>query len=359
MLGLPETLLVAALVLVLVASLPAVRKPGVLVGSGAYALALAAGVLLVSYLVRGSSAPRTRASSIRKYGAQALSRAREKNVLLIDGGSYAARAVDERVLTRELARLGYSVRAVQLSVGAGNHFERLRMYEEIASSLAPELPDGQRWIFLAEVHYGYDVAPVAQFGENQDTDRTYHYMTPHNAYDAALALHSAGTKPVDFEHPYWSLARHSLVNLFNAGLDARVVPWRSIKAQSGFVKGDSMRRFKGLGSLQQELRTPGEPVAVPPWMFDIREARVRGVLGPYLKDWVYFGVPSMLPIQLRYVRSFCASTKEKCIAPSDEKLIESLNEASLWYNQGHLSTEGSVIYSRWLAGELHRRGILH
>ncbi len=358
MLGLPETLLAAALLLVLVASLPAVRKPGVATGLGVYGLALAAGVLLVTLGVRASGAPRTRASSIRKYASQELSHAREKNVLLIDGGSYAARAIDERALTRELARLGYSVRAVQLAVGAGNHFERFKLYEELAGDIRARAGAGQRWLFLAEVHYDYDFAPVAQFGENQDTDRTYHYMTPKNAWHAALALHGPGTRPAGFDHPYWALARHSLVNAFNAGVSARVVPWQRIKAHSGFVKGQSMARFKGIKSVLQEARTPREAIAVPPWMFEIRERRERAVFAPYLADWVYFGVPSMVPVQLRYIRSFCAATKEKCIVPADQSLLESLNEPALWYNQGHLSTRGAAIYSRWLAAELDRRGVL-
>ena len=92
-------------------------------------------------------------------------------------------------------------------------------------------------------------------------------------------------------------------------------------------------------------------------MFDIREPRERKLWGSFGADWIYFGVPSTRPDQLRYIRSFCASTRAPCVVP-DETLIRELESPRHWRNAGHMNRRGAGVYSRWFAREVARLGVL-
>src|SRR5688572_7905857 len=156
MLGPTETLSLAALLLVLVASLPAAGGRAAWACLMVWAAALLAAALLIArgvdalgYRVQAST------SEVRKYAEATLAAPSEPNVLLIDGASYSESGVDVKVLQQELAKLGYSTRPVRIALGGANHFERYRLYEDIAGSLDAAPRPGQRWIFLAEIHSTY------------------------------------------------------------------------------------------------------------------------------------------------------------------------------------------------------------
>jgi hypothetical protein len=355
------TLAVAVFVLVLAGSLPAVKAPIIGRGVLAYAAGLLASVLLVSQAIRVSrAAPASRASQVRKYAVAGLSAATEDNVLIIDGGSYGARAIEPKTLTKALRKLGFSVRVVHLALGAANHFERYRLQEEIVGDALAKPRPGQRWLFLAEVQGGYDRRPLAQLLENQDTDRTFHYLTPDNAWYALRAIEDPRLDQDELKRPYWTVTRHTLVNTFNVGVATRLVPDSKIDPASGYVRGDrdGGYRFDGLDAVLAETRNPGPPTAVPAWLFEIREARLRALWGPFVADWIYYGVPSTNPGAIRYTRSFCRATKTKCFTPDDVELLTELDSAPLWYNAGHLSSKGAPIYTRWLAQRLVQSGAL-
>jgi hypothetical protein len=360
MFGPTQTLALAALTLVLVASLPAVSGRRPWLGIGVWFAALLGAALLIA---RGADAlgywPReSTASSVRKYAAAQLSNADEANVLLIDGGSYAAHGVDAEVLGRELKTLGYSVRTVLLALEAANHFDRHRLYQDIGRDLSSGPRLGQNWVFLAEVHAGYDESPLAQFERNEDTARGYHYMTPANAFHAARALRSAHLARSEVENLDWKIFQRALVNTFNAGLAARLVPAEQIDASNRTPREGKGKGFRfDARRLLDEARRPGPPVPVPGWMFDVREARTKSLWEPQSSSWAYFGVPSTNVGQLRYIRSFCGSTAAPCIAP-DATLIGALQKPSRWRNATHLSRQGAHIYSAWLARELDRRQLL-
>lgn len=358
MLGSTETLSLAALVLVLVASLPAASGRAawscLLVWAGALvaaALLIARSVDALGFRVQAST------SEVRKYAEAQLQAPSEPNVLLIDGASYTESGVDVKVLREELAKLGYTARPVRIALGGANHFERYRLYEDIVRSVGAGPRPGQRWIFLAEIHSTYDTNPLEQFERNRDTARAYHYLTPSNAFQAALASHGPGVKvpPSDLD---WTLFRHALVNTFNVGLAQRIVPEEKIRAVDGRVHGQSKARFGfDAGKLLDEARNPSPPGAVPAWVWEVREARARDVWAGHDVSWVYFGVPGTRVGQLRFIRRICAVTPAPCISP-DPTLIEALGTAAHWRNAGHLSPKGALVYSAWLARELDRLGLL-
>jgi hypothetical protein len=261
------------------------------------------------------------------------------------------------VLSRELRALGHSVDVIDLALNASNHFERFRMYEDLTRG-ASAAPPGQRWIYLAEVQLGYDRSPVAQLERNHDSARAYYYLSAANAFHAARALRSANIDAVDIRGMDWLLVRHALIHTFNVGLGARLVP--AVEAEPPVRPQRSSRRRRGFRfdrtPLLNEARTPGPASPLPEWLFDVRERREKELWSRYGAGWVYFGVPSTAPEQLRHIRSFCAATEELCIAP-DLPLLERLGATS-WHDAGHMSAVGAKAYSAWLARELDRLQVL-
>jgi hypothetical protein len=360
MFGTTETLAIAAGLLVIVASLPARGQADVRLGLLSYLAALCVGALLVFRAIDASGAQAdTRPSVTRKYAAKELSSATEQNVLLIDGGSYALNAVDVTLLEGELRRLGFSVRAVKLTFSAANHFERFRLYEDIKRDLAAQPRSGQRWLFLLEAQEGYDHEPLAQFDKNQDTARAFHYVTPSNAWFALAAQRSPGVHSPPVSAWRWGLARHMLINAFNVGVANRLVAGEAIEDWDGGLSG-GRKRFRFSGGLKDVIAAaerPGPDVPVPPWIFDIREARLRSLWRSEISNWVYFGVPATHLEQQRYVRSFCNATHLPCIAP-DVELLSALDKKSYWMDRGHVSIRGARVYTEWLARRLVEKNVL-
>jgi hypothetical protein len=356
LLGPIATLIVAALLLVLVGALPAlpalsrgswkarlaVLVPALAFGLGATGIWLAfeyGGVMANSYL-----------SCTVKYAAEELNGATEPIVLVIDGGSYVLNGVDTPYLTDEFKKQGFDVRAVRLAAGAANHFERYRMAQQAIERLRSKKP-GQRWIYLAEVQQGYDSQPLAQFAKNQDSARSFHYMTLRNAWASVRALRSPGSQAPEAWR--WQLFRHTLINSVSVGALSRFVPEAEIEPGSGRVtpRRGSRFRFEGMSSQLSSLQQPAV-AGMLPWLRDVREARSRRLWRPYASELVYFGVPSTTVEQLTYVRQFCGATPRKCISPADPDLLNALDSVGFWRDNGHLSKKGADVYSRWLARQL-------
>lgn len=346
--------------LVLVGSLPA--SPGLRARAASfyYVLALLISVALVGRALHAAGLqPQSYASSVRKYAAQQIQTANERNLLIIDGGSYVVNGVDTEILIDELKLLGYSARAIKLAIGAGNHFERYRLNEEVRDAYRGGRA-AQRLLYLAEVHSTYDQYPLAQFEQNEDTDRVYHYLSISNSWYASRALRSPNVETPFAGAWRWRLLRHTMVNAFNAGALNRLVPDSDIEPVDGrsIDKHPPMRRFPGLGQVLRELKRPVRAITPLPWLTEIRELRLVRLWQPGLSELVYFGLPSTTADQLAYVRAFCATTKHACISPADQQLISDLSEKQHWRNKGHMRASGAEIYSRWLARQLHAQGLL-
>jgi hypothetical protein len=364
LLGSTQTLTLAALLLVLVGSLPSAPA---LVGRAArwrvpsLLVAILAGMLLLSLAIRHSpvlhdSLP----SRVIRYAAKELELAQEPNVLVVDGGSYVVRAVDTEVLEATLSELGYRVRAIRFAAGAANHFERYHMQLHALRRSQREPDPRQRWIYLTEAQLGYDREPLAQFEENQDTYRAYQYLWPENGWYAARAVSQPDSTPPLSGAWRWPLFRHALINATNTGAFQRLAPEAAVGVHDGLVSEERQRRFKfsGMEPVLEAARQRRAKARVPSWLSQVREPRSRALWQPRLDELVYFGVPTTKPAQMTYVRAFCRSTRAKCLVPSDEGLLGQLDRRAAWRDATHLSRAGAQVYSAWLARALAEAGVL-
>jgi hypothetical protein len=361
--GSTPTLLLAALLLVVVASLPALpaltgrlaRLPVVVC-----LVAIAGGATGFWVVLRYSRVlPEQFPYKVVRYAAAELQRAKAPNVVVIEGASYALSAVDTELLEAELATLGYEVHAVRIASAAANHFERHQMQRCTLDRLEGARDPRQHWVFLAEIQLGYDTQPLAQFVDNQDTARTYHYTTLENGWYAVQALKGVGVEEPKDEWR-WPLLRHVLINGFNAGVLTRLLPEDAIELSTGAVNNrlpNSKFKFRGLTRVLDGASHPVPKDSLPSWLFDVREPRTRRLWQGYLDELVYFGVPSTAPEQMSHISGFCAATQVKCIAP-DQELLSALDDKTYWRNAGHVSFRGAKIYSLWLARALAKSGAL-
>jgi hypothetical protein len=359
--GSTPTLLMAVLLLVLVASLPALPALEGRVARLRVVVCLAAvlgGAFGFALFVRhGRVLPNAFPSKVVRYAAEELRRAKARNVIVIEGASYALSAVDTELVEAELSSLGYEAHAVRIAAAAANHFERHQMQRDVLTRLPGPRDAKQHWVYLAEVQSGYDRQPLAQFVDNQDTERTYHYTNFENGWYALQALGGEASEapPKAWR---WPLLRHTLINGFNAGALRRLVPEDTIDLSTGRVTNRlKSRRFKFQGMKRVLKAKPAPAGAIPDWLFAVREPRAHELWRGYMDELVYFGVPSTTPEQMSHIRGFCRLTKAKCIEP-DAELLEALDDKGLWRNAGHVSFKGAKVYSLWLARALAKSGAL-
>ena len=361
LLGATPTLVMAAVLLTVVGSLPSLGGARARLAALVYVAAVGLGAAVVWRFVNGNGVLfDIQPSRVLRYAARELNAAKAKNVLLIEGGSYVLNGVDASTLADELHSLGYSVDVVRLAVSAANHFERYRMQQQLVERLTAKPPSGQHWVYLAETQLDYDRLPLAQFDHNQDSIRAYHYLTLSNSWQAARALTSPGIEGPSGGAWRWPLFRHALINSFSAGALVPLTPEGEIESAGGNVnpRRASRFRFPGLSPL---IATPKQPHRGPvpyPWIREIREPRLRHLWRHYVDTFAYFGLPSTTADQLEYVRDFCGAIKTPCIAPTDDQLLEALDARDKWRDSGHLSLKGAKIYSPWLAHEVARLGLL-
>ena len=360
--GSTQTLLLAALLLTVVGSLPSL--PAVVGASARWrvpSLVVPAlgGMFLLGLALRHSPVlPDALPYRVARSAAAEMEQASEPNVIVIDGGSYVLNAVDAEVLETELRKLGYTARAFRFAAGGANHFERYQMQQEALRRVKRKPEPQQRWLYLAEVQQGYDAKPLAQFEENLDSIRSYYYLTPENAWYAARALRSTGSDvPLDGAW-HWPLLRHVLVNATNTGAFQRVVPEADIGFHTNRVADPPRRgrfRFRGLLPVMKAAHQQTLDATVPGWLRNVREPRSRRLWQGRIDELVYFGVPTTRASQMTYIRAFCRSTRVRCLAPANKALLDA---RAAWRNPTHLAVAGATEYSRWLASELAAAGVL-
>lgn len=361
-----QTLAVCAgsALLVVVAALPAAGRLRAIT-----ALAVAVGFLVVTagairWEVREKRyVPKNHPMRIARYGVDRLKEAirhPSDNLLIVEGGSYASRAIHPLILQRTLKKLGYRTEVVQVSLSAANHFERFQLQDDILrySGFLKQPRKRHHVVLLTEVQYNYDRTPLAQFMENLDTDRTYYYVSPATVWFGLRALHSEGVRNDDVSA--WELLRHGMVNGFNVGISSRFEPWRRNTPLTGHQRnrGRGRSKVKNLPRLIAAATKPLGKTTHLPWLSNIREARLRDLWGGSLDEWVSYGIPTRQPNYIEWTREYCAESSEPCIAVDDPRLLEALGKGSKWYDWGHLSSAGAEVYTKWLAKRLVATGVL-
>lgn len=285
-----------------------------------------------------------------------LRRGEAGGFVILDGGSFSARGVDDEMLERSLAAgLDSPPTVLTLSLAGGNQLERWSVLRRAIALLTRE--ERERFlaapmVLLLEIHAQYDRYPLVQLRRNRGSDRAYAYLDMPTLREAFRADH--GDRDLDHRLQQWGdVARHVAVNLANAGLATRVVPPDEVEGQGGYVpleRSSRGYRFPGTKAVRQHLKQPVQMEEELPWRnIELRRDRYARVLGDRPRV-IYFSVPTPREFDLDYARGFCAAvTDYPCIAHDHWTLLHRLDDAGLWYDNGHMQRGGAEIYTPWLS----------
>lgn len=295
------------------------------------------------------------AEDIRK----GLSAEESPHFLILDGGSYSVRGINDVMLEERLSQeMGSPFEVLAISIAGGNQLERWTVLKRAMALLDA----GERERFAAaqktllfEIHAQYDRYPLRQFLENPRSDRAYAYVGLDVLRQALRADH--GDMDRDARMKEWAHAASiATINFMNIGRATRVVPADKMERGNGYSPLDRPAngyQFEGTKAARQSLKKPAMAVDRVPWRnVELRRERYETLLGQK-PDIVYFSVPTPRASDLRYVRGFCEGIAEApCVTHAHWGLLDRLDHAYLWYDSGHLQGRGADVYTRWFAARL-------
>ena len=291
-----------------------------------------------------------------------------ENIIIIEGGSHAARAVNFRVIENQLKDRGYSSLVLQFAVTGANHFERLWLLT-LFSEILPE----ESWhdlsrrnvVLLREASLIYDNSPIEQFQYNLYRDRTIAYLEPWNAILAAYAvvLHSTTQ---DSQIPWGNMKElflHGLLSGLNIGVVHRLDWYHHIdllKPIYMLKKQETSFKFDGLHPIWEEIKEKPEikPLNLS-WKEKTVDVRIKTIIKCPV-SLAFFSVPVTRNGYANYLARYKKSYPDAFVIPysNDMDFLTRLDDSTCWYDISHLLKKGALLYSNWLADELVESGLL-
>ncbi|MGY1425768.1 hypothetical protein [Lysobacter sp. A289] len=280
--------------------------------------------------------------------------------VILDGGSYTARGVDDASLEKRLSKkIGAPIQVLTLALPGGNQLER---WSVLQNGLAL-LNEGERDAFLAsrkilllEIHAQYDRYPLVQLTRNRHTDRAYAYLGPRVALEASrLDYGSMDSKAT--AQQWVDVAVHAAINAFDVGSATRVVEASTVEPGGGYdplTKAARGFRYGGMKPVLKSLKkAPLDTHALPLANIERRRARIEALVAGGSMSTMYFSVPTPRVFDLQYARAFCKNfAGSVCVDHSHWGLLHRLDSKQFWYDNGHMQQRGAEIYTRWLARQL-------
>ena len=292
-----------------------------------------------------------------------------KNVLLVEGGSYGARAINYQRLENELHARGYSVMVLQFCNPGAPHFERLYTLKQFLWCIGKEMRERlneKNVLLLSEVCRAYDLDPVAQFKQNQYSSRTLAYLQP---YTVLQALHASWLcrkfdGGVELAFPLKvELIKHGLMNAFNIGIVRRsealslATKSEPVFALNVKAKNYEHQNFK-LSALVDELE---KITNAPPLDLRWREVIESELKATGLKyHRIFFATPSRNRGDIRHLVLHKQRFPQDPFIyfESDSDFLNSLDGPECWYDDGHLMGPGVESCTSWFAAKIADSGFL-
>ena len=323
-------------------------------------------VLINAWLQPPRFLPRATTSGLSMGLAQGiregLSDPETSEFVLIDGGSYTARGVDDQLLERGLSgSLKRKVKVLALSLPGGNHYERWSVLRNGLALLDADTRhrfEQSRITLLLEIHSSYDHYPLAQLRKNKYSDRAFAYLQPGVALAAALADH--GPMRQELRRKMWvDVLSHGATNAFNVGAFHRFVPSSEVEPGSGYqalLKPARGYRYRGMRKAAAAFRerSANFPAGFPEKNIEARRRRIYKLLAARRPvRTIYYSTPSLNGGDLLYSYAFCRRfTQYACIDHAKWQLLKRLDSKDMWYDNVHMQRRGAELYSAWLARQL-------
>ncbi len=294
----------------------------------------------------------------------------ENNIIIIDGGSYAHRAIDGQALETLLKRRGFNVTVFQSSLPGANHFERARLLESLLGRLASEKEVGKRRIvFLREAHSGYDTYPLNQVRDIND--RVVGYAEPLSSWRQlkAMDLVSEESLTEPQKEAAKVLKKATAINMLGLGRLREPVLTKDLKPYPGYNPISKNRKpvtpatlDKANKFVENHILGPNAATGAPSSRAKKRWSWSQSGVSPKvdtLKEQLVDIELAYLPIttntrDLRYFNSYCRDPKAACLFIDQDyaDLLKSFDDDSYWTDPNHLSKKGADSYTTWLSGKI-------
>ena len=340
-----------------------------------WSLSLLGGILLMTligllfstrYLVRGTVAERLAQTLVEKIETAPLA----KNIIVIDGGSYTHRAVDNLLLENSLGQSGSDTTVIQTSLPGANHYERILVLKPVMDALE-RVPDieSHNVIFLREAHGGYDSYPLSQV--RSVNDRLISYANPLSSFRQIQSMLTRSDDPLEDGHKdaIKTLVKATAVNTLGLGRlrDPKRAEqltdykgYRPITKNRKTVPKDQFKRAVTFTSYH--FYGPKAATGMPSSTARQKWAWTRTNVNPNIeaqKKRLFAQELAFLPIttnlrDLRYFNSYCRMKSSNClfVDPEYQALLASFNDDTHWVDPNHVSKKGAEAYSGWLVNKL-------
>lgn len=311
-------------------------------------------------LVNAGWVPDTEVSRLIKYVAPRLDAAladpSTSLVILLNGSSLSHRGVDGRRLEDALSeRLRVRVAVAQLSIPGSNHLERdliLRRLTKALSANGKKKLATMPVLVLWEVHQGYDANPLAHFDRNQGTARAFDHLDVRNGfYWARLVAQTSASARKDALIWAPEVVRHMAISAAGVGAFEWHTPRSDLIELEGFVQARQrlVPKVADLAHNVEKMKLEPEQV-IPAYVDTHLIPRYLARLASQRKSVIFFSPPTRVVWQMAYVNQFCEQRPlSVCVGFANRNLLRSLDDRRYWFDGSHLSVEGAVVYTDWLA----------
>ncbi len=296
--------------------------------------------------------------------------ARNKNLIIIDGGSWAARGIDGDYLQSILKSEGYEVTLVQLTLPGANHFERYNLHNQFlnhALELDANYLREANVVLLRELHRGYDKHPLAQFPQNTLANRNVAYLSPSNTVAAIRAwVMRMGEGMEEKDELTGALLRDvlvaSLINFFQIGRLENLEPLSEIPSLPSYHPHEKARdEYRGMDWIINEYkrsRDETERHEQYAWIKNIKEKRLESLYQGIVDEDLLFTPPAIHAASMHYAQDYSTENPEVSIILPNLELYEKLDGQRFWADIQHLMEDGAKVYTEWLAQQILNKRVL-
>ena len=291
------------------------------------------------------------------------------NVILIEGGSYAARGINCERLETALADRGYPTKVIQFARAGAPHLERAVEWQHFVRHAGPAAVremNRRNLLWFSEVARAYDLNPVAQLSSNLFTTRTLAYLQPSIAIQAFEALwlsHQYDGTQLPPKETLVNVFQHGLLNTFNIGMLHRYEHWTSTKTiEPRFLLDRTNKNFQYRPiPLTNYLSEFPKAATNPPLDLRWRKLFEADVAATGLKPKrVFFATPTRDHGTTIHIARFESTFKNEPIITlaGERELYNDLETPAAWYDYGHMTATGANRYTDWLAKKIIAKGLV-
>ncbi len=298
-------------------------------------------------------------------------------ILVIDGSSSSAFALDKKRITEVLAAAGHRPCIVSLVNHAGEHLEREWTAERLSAMLPKPLRaqvEALPMLWVKEMLWLYESLPARFAAKNRATDRALACSDPMWGVKTLWALwtdwqDAAKNARMDRREAWTAFPadrllatfHHTLFNLFQCGrlhrlMQPETVPQHVLEEMA--LRPEDKRKHQWWANAPEPgaIIKPSKTLRPRRWFKDLVEQAPSGWHKRKGLELVLFKAPVQNETVIKYsdlLESEGLGVDRRLFnGQADLDLVRRMYDPGLWSDTIHMDIDGAAIFSEWLAGKL-------